>query len=403
MSAQQISLEQMPVTVSRLASMPRPADLDRFRESLAMLNHCLAAGEVRGKSAYGDLRQDLSRVFETAYEQQVSEPFFRAGGYESQPEELQAFSWLSSGFGSVAKAMREAGKLEGKSACADAILALLREWQPLIDALNDLKGKVVSARAPAGEGKQKPVIPATPFSELVEQAIEAYKPVLIAEYKDFIPGLLSRAVEAFGAALEGIQEPYRTNDKGVRVENRWQGTFRQQLEPVVDFGADGVASISPEKLEIAAQRYADAVAESLAHKIMSKAGELDDAEIKYLDGMRFKLTGTKNGHAVMIEQSVVLKRSPLGLLFNQFPALIYVDGKFKSEFEYKTALGGAVTNKPVVHWEAVRYGVKTKACAASAQGARSGYAQTTLAPEEVTCERCRKIVEELRIRGRLAG
>lgn len=395
-----MSPEQFPISTAALAALPRGHAAKRFVESLAVLSHCQSAGEVKGKSVYAELRQDLARSLEDAYEQAITEPFFRAGSYEEQPEELNEFSYLSSGFGSVAKAIRTAGKLEGKSACADAILALLREWQPLVNAINDLKAKVVSARAPAGEGKDKPAIPVTPFSELVRTAIEKYKPVLEADYSEHIQKLLQNAVAQFGPALDGIEEPTRANSKGEPVENHWRQTYRFELQPVIDRKAGNEAVINGEKLALAATKYADHVAEAMGVKIMSKAGELDSAKIAYIDGMRFKLTGVKNGHSIRIEQSVVLKRSPLGRLFNQFPALVYIDGKFTPEHAYKSMFGGKPVKQTVTHWQAVRYGVQTKACAASAQGTR-GFAATTTVPEEVTCERCKKVVEDLRVRGRL--
>jgi hypothetical protein len=56
--------------------------------------------------------------------------------------------------------------------------------------------------------------------------------------------------------------------------------------------------------------------------------------VRALDGARFRIVGIKNDRSICIEQDRIVNVSPKGTLFNQFPARIYVNGKFTSAAAY---------------------------------------------------------------------
>ena len=87
-----------------------------------------------------------------------------------------------------------------------------------------------------------------------------------------------------------------------------------------------------------AEQEADLMINSCIDKLCKKLGALDSAEVLDFYGFqRFTVTGVLNGHRVRVEQSMILNVSPKGKLFNQFPALIYVDGKKTPESRFAAA------------------------------------------------------------------
>ena len=162
-------------------------------------------------------------------------------------------------------------------------------------------------------------------------ALEAYKPNLIEGFSKMVRNVFGRMVEDHGPALKGIYN----SERHARM---WSVTVSRCAKRV---GGDAVArldtpyEISEEKLLVVAHAYAEAVVESWKNKIEGKMGELEAASVESLTGGTFLIFGNKGGKEVRIEQTTILKASTKGLLFNQFPARIYVNGKFTSEAAYK--------------------------------------------------------------------
>lgn len=160
-------------------------------------------------------------------------------------------------------------------------------------------------------------------------ALEAYKPELAADYDNLVRWQFSRIVIDLGPKLANVGN-----------DNRWARVWSNTLSRVVSRSDDrgralDVAVIVDTRLASDAAQYATDVVESWKIKIAAKLGELESAEVKNMGGMQFNITGTKHGRQVQIEQTVILKTSPKGKLFNQFPARIYVDNKFTSEAAFK--------------------------------------------------------------------
>jgi hypothetical protein len=160
-------------------------------------------------------------------------------------------------------------------------------------------------------------------------ALEAYKPELAARFDAFIRWQFDTMVKDCGPSLKNIDR-----------DGRWVRVWYNTMSPLVTRTDDRfrpleAAFIREDRLANEAAEYAENVVESWKVKINAKLGELESAQVENMGGMQFNITGTKHGRQVRIEQTVIVKTSSLGKVFNQFPARIYVDGKFTSEAAFK--------------------------------------------------------------------
>ena len=90
-----------------------------------------------------------------------------------------------------------------------------------------------------------------------------------------------------------------------------------------------------EKLARVAKKYGEEVSLTWYRKTNEKLGGVADVTVSdHRDGV-LSVTGMLGGKVVLLSQQRILKRSPKGLLFHQFPARIYVDGKFTTEAAFK--------------------------------------------------------------------
>lgn len=155
-------------------------------------------------------------------------------------------------------------------------------------------------------------------------ALEAHKPSLEAHFIRFTTARFNRLVEQFGPALRGIHNS--------RQYTNWAAiagcTVRLGDRISSEYALDDA------RLAAAATQFADATVATWADKISAKLGDLTDASVRHLDGYRFAVTGMKGDRKVTIEQDMIVNVSNKGTLFNQFPARIYVDGKFTSAAKF---------------------------------------------------------------------
>ena len=165
----------------------------------------------------------------------------------------------------------------------------------------------------------------------IRTALEAEKPTLRAYYNDLIIRLFNGMVQRHGPKLKGIYNSHdvRTYRGSVQHLITWTNVERGCLSK------DSEATLDPVKLAAAANRYADETVELWIGKIQGKVGGLTDAEIKRLARVSYCITGKRGDRKVLIHQSCIVNVSSKGTVFNQFPARIYVDGKFTSEANYK--------------------------------------------------------------------
>lgn len=160
----------------------------------------------------------------------------------------------------------------------------------------------------------------------IAAALEALRPELAKIYTRQIQNAFEAAVEDHGPSL-----------KGVYNSPRHARTFRALVAPCLtysDNSPSAIATLNDAKVAAAAAHYAEAASQQWKDKIEGKLGELENVEIKKFGGCNFLIKGWRAGKAVAIDQNVIVKASTKGLLFNQFPARIYVDSKFTSERAY---------------------------------------------------------------------
>jgi hypothetical protein len=160
-------------------------------------------------------------------------------------------------------------------------------------------------------------------------ALEAYKPELAARYETFIRWQFNAMVEDMGPKLTNIGN-----------DGRWARTWYSTMSALVTRSDDRCRPLEAAILVEAclsreAAEYAEGVIESWKQKIAAKLGELESAQVDNMGDMQFHITGTKHGRRVQIEQTTIINVSSRGKVFNQFPARIYVDGKFTSEAAFK--------------------------------------------------------------------
>lgn len=317
METQGSPMNQYPITVAALS--PRMAK--NFADEMATL---WADGPII-KSRYADMRQSLSQVYREVSRSEVSGPYI-AMPHEIRPQWFEDVYYGAGELSSLKKAQKLCQARAGDP-LADRALAMYAEWTPIVARLEARKADITTAAAmreekKVAERKAAEAIPKTALSELVSAAVDARKPQLAAEYVAYVGRLYATMVSKLGAGFEGLNEK-----KNEGLAKLYDNTLRAVL--------DSGRGLDADKLAAAGQRYADDVANAMRGKIMDKAGDLGSPELRHLSGMNFSLTGTLGGKKVLIEQNTIVNVSPLGTMFNQYPARIYIDGKFTPEAQYK--------------------------------------------------------------------
>lgn len=141
--------------------MPLPENFDILPQELPERASQRFAAAVRGlrigleqqairKVELDDAKRALGLAFEKAWEREVAAPFFHAGRFEQQPQEVRDLYWSMSasslhGAISMQKKLDKAG-LQGP--VAEAMSRVLAEALPLAEAAAELKPLVVKGRAP---------------------------------------------------------------------------------------------------------------------------------------------------------------------------------------------------------------------------------------------------------------
>ena len=96
-----------------------------------------------------------------------------------------------------------------------------------------------------------------------------------------------------------------------------------------------VVGVSEEWLAKCAAEYAQHTVSAFVAKLTKKLQTLSGVDVRRADGATFVITGTLGDKAVRVEQRQTMNVSPKGTLFHQWPARIYVNGKFTPEAAFK--------------------------------------------------------------------
>lgn len=171
----------------------------------------------------------------------------------------------------------------------------------------------------------------------IRTALEGFRPDLVAAVTYRIERNFKRMTEL--VAAHGGSWWYINAWIEPEVQAMWREVTRKCCDTAGNAASNkdtDARTLNAEAVVKAANRQADQTIAEWEAKLVSKLAELDSGEaVRQTSGMGFLITGTKEGTAVSIEQNMIINVSSKGKLFNQFPARIYVAGKFTSEAAYK--------------------------------------------------------------------
>jgi hypothetical protein len=120
----------------------------RVAEALDAVANAVAAGQIRNVDLK-DIKTILGRAAEEAWEKTVSDPYFYAGRFAKQSDEVQALSSdiMIMGLHSVSSTAKKVSKTRAEGPAVQAMMAYCEEVLPLAEAVASLKNVVVKGRA----------------------------------------------------------------------------------------------------------------------------------------------------------------------------------------------------------------------------------------------------------------
>ena len=161
----------------------------------------------------------------------------------------------------------------------------------------------------------------------IAEALTALRPAIAERYAAQVRRSFERMVNDHGPSLKGIYNSWE-------YARNYSNLVSQYLVSETPNRMNGILTLDEKRLSFGANLYAEAATIEWEAKINAKLGDLENVQIKQFHGANFLISGHRKDHAVAIDQDMILKSSSRGTLFNQFPARIYVDGKFTPEKKY---------------------------------------------------------------------
>jgi hypothetical protein len=165
----------------------------------------------------------------------------------------------------------------------------------------------------------------------IDAITAAIKPVIAADYAAAMVRGLARMLERFGPTMQGVGNSGSYREWG-QINTCCRSVLIDASKPRTV--SNVTYEIDEERLAAKSNEYADACCNEWAAKWARKVGELENVEGRYASSRRIVFGGRRAGKLVVIEQTMITNCSPKGVFFHQFPARIYVDGKFTSEKAY---------------------------------------------------------------------
>jgi len=348
------SVEQFPLVVGSFvkarghkavkAEGGASAERVRFARSLDELNRAIVEQAVTA-AGYKCLKQDLNSAFQRAWDIEVNKPYCSGGNWKELPEELRRFDTIPPGLHHIEGRRSKAEKLAAHP-MRDAMIALMGEYAPLAVLVESLKDKIVK-RIPKTEEQRKAelaekLIPKTPRSQkvynVVRSAIESMRPSMVASFELRVTQVYEELMKKYGPGLKGagVYEYVplgceRASEYKAKVEQNSCAQKFSEIRPCLD----NMLKLSASAMRKKANAMVDSTFANVMLKILDKAGEMEEPEIAHLSGYRFDLRGLVKGATIRIEQTITMNVSVNNVRFSQFPARIYMNGKFTPERVYK--------------------------------------------------------------------
>jgi len=164
------------------------------------------------------------------------------------------------------------------------------------------------------------------INESIKSALKSQKEVIAKEYREYIISQIESAKRQLGPEL-------------VRIGNdsTWGKVWFNTLKHYVVRTGGTEAKIADRALLVGSEQYAEAAVQEWEDKLVEKLGEITEADVRYVRGDgSLNIAGMKGEHRIQLVQHRIINQSTKGVLFNQYPALIYVDGKKVSAAKYKS-------------------------------------------------------------------
>jgi hypothetical protein len=138
--------EQFPILLKAAGDRRRR----QFVAALGAVDAAIDDGAIRNV-VLGDIKSILSRIIDDAWDVHVNEPFFYAGRWENQTEEVNALSRsiTVSGLHDVLSTSKKVARSKVTGEAVDAMRAFTAEVLPLAQVVASLKDMTIKGRAPS--------------------------------------------------------------------------------------------------------------------------------------------------------------------------------------------------------------------------------------------------------------
>lgn len=322
--------------------MPMPTPEQRIARAAAALEAGFAT-----QAAKKDAMGDLSWAYETAT-RVIKDACLdtRAGADRMSPEVEAAYDAVPY---SVA---------HWRPKHAEAVVKALPALAPevaLIERVVALRAQVAAApvapKAPS-KGAREQAIRLSATGALYATEFGKLAPQLEADFTSYVEGVFKRLagkyqlrmVEALGfnfARSKGAPPGFERDASLLHDAEQYTQVVRQFLTVASLKGS--APQLDKTRLANEAREYAKRQIDQFVLKLTQKLGDLTDVAIRSVNahGFEYQITGKLGERKVSVTQTRKFVVNQLGTMFHQWPALIYVDGKFTTEAAFKRLASAA--------------------------------------------------------------
>lgn len=176
----------------------------------------------------------------------------------------------------------------------------------------------------------------------IKSALESEKPAAAAEFVQYMQNYWAAFVAEFGDDTWALDKwSYDLTSRGEYFSRRRRVVygFMRTRKTTEDYYGPSIQVLDEAAVAKAAVEYANQTIDQMIAKLEGKTGGLSEVEVVSISpgALEVALRGKRGADAVTIEQRRIMNMSKHGNLFNQYPALIYVNGKRFSEAAFKRA------------------------------------------------------------------